>query len=294
MSPPLVTQDEIVDLTFFVPCLNEEARVVNTLETIRAAMKRLDFSYDVLVVDDGSTDGTAAVVDRYRREHPELPIDLHSNPVNYGLAHSYVDTAFRGRGRYYFLAWGDGGWTSDTLVSILENLGAADLVVPYLASVTGKPPLRRFLSRVYTQLVNLLGGHSLHYYNGGLLCPRYCVLRWAPRNMGFSGFLAELITLMLDQGADIIEVPISATDWKTDQGSSVLTLRNLASTGHSLLNIALRRVRNWMFGRPRAGFEPALGGQLSNARVFDTRSMDHPRFDSISSYVEPGQPSKAA
>jgi glycosyltransferase involved in cell wall biosynthesis len=75
-----------IDFTLFVPCLNEAQRVEGTLETVRLALAQLGRTYEVLVVDDGSTDDTFAVVERYRTAHPEMPIQLHRNPVNCGVA----------------------------------------------------------------------------------------------------------------------------------------------------------------------------------------------------------------
>ena len=44
-----------------------------------------------LVIDDGSTDNTADIVKHYCEAHKELPIRLHRNAKNRGLAYSYVD-----------------------------------------------------------------------------------------------------------------------------------------------------------------------------------------------------------
>ena len=64
---------EELDLTIFVPCYNEATRIEGTLSTIREAHGELRLTYEVIVVDDGSTDDTAAIVERYRAAHPDFP-----------------------------------------------------------------------------------------------------------------------------------------------------------------------------------------------------------------------------
>ena len=63
-----------IDLTFFVPCLNEEERVIPTVKTIQDAMRRFPYSYEVLIVDDGSSDRTVDVAEEFRASHPEMSI----------------------------------------------------------------------------------------------------------------------------------------------------------------------------------------------------------------------------
>src|SRR5690242_526260 len=97
-ATPWTTPDglrEDLDLTLFIPCLNEEKRVVPTIETVRAAMRDLNFSYEILVTDDGSHDRTSEVVTEYMKTNPDVPLRLHRNPGNVGLARSFVDASFR-------------------------------------------------------------------------------------------------------------------------------------------------------------------------------------------------------
>jgi glycosyltransferase involved in cell wall biosynthesis len=98
---------EELDLTIFVPCFNEASRIEGTLETIMEAHAELPLTYEVIVVDDGSTDDTARVVEAYQDRHPSFPSRLHRNPGNQGLSRSFVETAFMGRGRFYRLVCGD-------------------------------------------------------------------------------------------------------------------------------------------------------------------------------------------
>ena len=236
---------EELDLTLFVPCLNEENRVVPTLETVREALAGLGLTYEVIVVDDGSTDGTAKVVEEYCSKNPGLPIVLQRNPKNMGLSYSFVDAAFRGRGRYYRLVCGDNVEPRESMIKIIQQMGKADIVIPYYPSLPGKSRIRKSISRMYTVIVDLLSGHHIRYYNGCALYSRFQVMRWASYNYGF-GFQADLITKLLDEGATYVEVPIEGIHLTRERGSAI-NFRNFLSTGHTLLEIFIRRVRKMVY-----------------------------------------------
>jgi glycosyltransferase involved in cell wall biosynthesis len=238
--------DNWLDLTLCIPCLNEQERICATLDTVSDTMRDLPFTYEVLVIDDGSTDKTAALVEEYAERYPELPIHLHRNPHNRGLTRSYVDAAFLGRGKYFRLVCGDNVEPKETLLTIFCQLGKADMVIPYHIMAGPKPWLRRVLSQVYTKLVNTLSGYNLHYYNGCALHLRYNVMRWGPYSFGF-GFQAELITRLLDEGATFVEVPVHATHVEKSGRNSAINLRNFFSVGHTLLEVFVRRLRKQVF-----------------------------------------------
>jgi glycosyltransferase involved in cell wall biosynthesis len=238
--------DNTLDLTIVIPCLNEEKNIVDTLDTVAAAMRELSWTYEALVIDDGSVDRTAEIVQKYRDAHPELPIRLHRNPQNVGLTRTYVDGAFLGRGKYYRLVCGDNVEPKQTLVAVFSELGKADLIIPFHPPVPGKSAFRRALSQTYTFLVNTLSGYRVHYYNGLPLTLRYNVMRWGPYSFGF-GFQAELITRLLDEGATFTEIPVVATHREKAGGNSALNLRNFLSVTHTLIEILLRRVRKSAF-----------------------------------------------
>lgn len=238
--------DSPIDVSFVVPCLNEEAHVEVTLEALISAMSELPFTYEVLVVDDGSTDRTGQVVEAYMRAHPEAPIRLHRNPRNRGLTRSYMDGAFLARGKYYRQVCGDNAEPKETLVAVLRHLGEADIVIPYHLEVPGKSTFRKWLSRFYTHLVNTLSGYRIHYYNGLAVHLRYNVMRWGPYSFGF-GFQAELITRLLDEDATYIEVPVVARHQEKSGPNSALNLKNYLSVAHTLLNISIHHVRKSAF-----------------------------------------------
>jgi len=245
-AKPLPPLDGEVDVTLMVPCLNEAANIAPTLDHIASAMRELPYSYEILVIDDGSTDGTSAVVEEYAEAHPDLPLRLHRHAANRGLTRTYVDGAFLARGRYYRQVCGDNVEQKDVLIASLAPLGKADMIIPYRLKTPGKSPFREWLSRLYTHLINLLSGYNLRYYNGQATHIRYNVMRWGPYSFGF-GFQAELITRLLDEGATYIEVPVGGTHTNKAGKNSALNLRNFLSVTHTLMETLIRRIRRQTF-----------------------------------------------
>jgi glycosyltransferase involved in cell wall biosynthesis len=237
------------EITVIVNCYNEEALITDTLENVTGALRETGCSYEVIVVDDVSTDNSAGRVREYLQKYSALPIKLKINERNRGLATNYIDTAFEARGKYYRLCCGDNPESKEILVEVLRHIGKADIVIPYQNQneIEGKSLFRRLLSDTFTLLVNVISGNNVKYYNGLAIHLRYNVMRWHPSSYGF-GFQADMITRLLDEGASYIQVPSSSIDRKGG-GSSALTLRNLLSVTHTLLELAIRRLRNLLYGR---------------------------------------------
>jgi len=255
------------DLTLFVACYNEEAGIIATLDTVVAAADEVGISYDIVIIDDCSTDRSVELVVDYLRTHPTLPITLYVNEVNQGVGSNYAEGSFRGRGAYYRMICGDDVESRETLVSIFRHIGAADMVIPYPGDTTFRGPFRRFVSWSFTALVNLLSGYSIRYYNGLAVHRRYNVMRWHSNSHGF-GFQADLITRLLDLNATYVEVP-SYPNERAGGATKAFKFRNICSVGHTLLEIWLRRLGKLVY--PAATRRP-----LQNVRIYRADDLSGP------------------
>jgi glycosyltransferase involved in cell wall biosynthesis len=242
-SAPGRLPDSVLDISFFVPCYNEEANVLGAIDKLVRACTKLGLSYEILVFDDCSRDRTVEVVENYRSANPGVPVRVFVNSVNRGVARNFFEGAFRARGRHYRLVCGDDVEPLESHERLLQHMGDADVIVPYFTSIKGRPLHRHLLSRAYTWLVNRASGNSLQYYNGCPIYRRFDVLRFHVETTGF-GYQAEFLTRLIYEGRSLVEVPLVSID---REGSGSVNIRNGVSVGHSLLKIALRRMRVSLF-----------------------------------------------
>jgi dolichol-phosphate mannosyltransferase len=229
-----------VDITFYVPCLNEERNVPGTLDVIGKAVAATGVSYEILVVDDGSTDRTSAVVESFGAAHPDVPLRLIRNPRTQGVGYNFAAGARVGRGKYYMLVNGDNVERVEVLTALLGRLGQADILIPYFGRLDQRPLARRLVSRAFARLVNVLSGTKVHYYNGAVVHLRENVVRWHPGTRGFA-YQAELITRLIRHGASYIEMEVPGQE-RQQGASKAFRLRNFLSVSGSLARILLRRL----------------------------------------------------
>lgn len=235
------------EITFFVACLDEENNIQATFENIITAVKKFGYTYQILVIDDCSTDRTVEIIEDYIRKHPDIRIDLVKNKENRGLGRNYVDASYLSSGEYFKLVNGDNAEPQESLVAIIGNLGKADMIIPFFGSNDKRNSSRTILSKFFTRLVNFISNNQLAYYNGPVLHKRINIIRWHSDTYGFA-YQAEIITRLLEEGATYIEINI--VNIPRHEGiTKAFRLMNILSVSHSLLQIMIRRMRGILFFR---------------------------------------------
>ena len=216
-----------IDLTIFVSCYNETPYIIRTLDTLRGALAELNFTYEIIVIDDCSRDGSADLVEDYIRANPTERLLLRRNKHNIGWAQNYIDGAFIGKGKYYRIVCGDASEPKDTMIKVFREIGnrryhhslLCDQCRPRLAS-------RLSVKRLYRVSSTSSADFTLNYYNGLPVHLRYNVMRWHSNTRGF-GFQADIICLLLEQGFTFKEVPVFAVEQKGGK-STALSLQECA------------------------------------------------------------------
>ena len=85
MLSEMVKNKYTYEISFFVPCLNEEENVIPTIKTIQSALENFDFTYEIIIVDDNSEDKTYEVAKKYKTENPLLNINLIKHDKTIGM-----------------------------------------------------------------------------------------------------------------------------------------------------------------------------------------------------------------
>lgn len=121
-GPVTAAPESRVEISIILPAFQEEQGIVPLLDRIGSVMEPLGRSWEVLVVDDGSTDGTAArALERGAR--------VVSHPYNIGNG-AAVKTGIReARGRVLVMMDADGQHDPADIPRLLEHVGTHDMVV---------------------------------------------------------------------------------------------------------------------------------------------------------------------
>lgn len=193
-------------LSIIMPAFNEAGNVQAAVLNVLTAARRSGLDeYELILVDDGSTDGTGRLVDRLAAQSSQIRAIHH--PRNAGLRVAYESGLSAAALPYVTWIPGDGEMALESVEAIFRAIGTVDLVIPYHGTPERRTWFRRLLTWGSTTQINWLLGHDLHYFQGTVIYPT-ALARQLPRTEAGFFFNAEMLASALDAGYSYVEVPL--------------------------------------------------------------------------------------
>lgn len=198
--------DRNLSISVFFPTFNERENLPLMVGKMRAVLERVADAWEIIIVDDGSVDGTSALADDLAAEDPRVRVVHHGQNRGYGAAlRSGIEAA---RMEVIFYTDSDNQFDVEELVGFLPELEHADLVVGYRRH-RQDPPGRLFVARVYNLIIRLLFGLKVKDIDCSFKLGRRSLLQ-SFRLCSDTGLGdAELLLKAQRRGARIVELPVS-------------------------------------------------------------------------------------
>lgn len=238
-APPIAvtagTEQRKTSISVIVTAFNEEQDLRSTILSAMEALRFVEgLDVEIVIVNDGSSDGTASVADALEREFPLVRCVHHKTNRGWGAAfRSGLEAA-----RHDYLTWipGDNLISIPMIREILKHVGQADLVCAFNVNTECRTRLRRLISSVYSFTYRTtfdLPLRSIH------TTPVYPVklLRETPlRSHGYS-LASEIMVKLLRQGCTFQELPGYMNP--SQNHSSALRIKNLIEVMYSYLRLII-------------------------------------------------------
>ncbi|MDT5270432.1 MAG: hypothetical protein QOH49_2618 [Acidobacteriota bacterium] len=224
-------------ISVFFPAYNDEASIAGLVGDALAVLPSLTDDFEVIVVDDGSTDGTAAVLDELAREDARLSIVHHESNRGYGAA---LRTGFASATKeLVFYTDGDGQYDVRELARLWPLLDEkVDIVNGYkLQRADGWQ--RKVLGAAYNGLAHLLFSIPIRDVDCDFRLLRRRAVERVELVSSSGSICVELVHKLHRSGCVFAETPVQHRP-RAHGRSQFFTPRRVGRTALDLLSLWLR------------------------------------------------------
>lgn len=174
---------EPLGITVVMPALNEEANIgAAVCDTLRA-FDSFGLDGEVVIVNDGSTDGTAAVVRTLMAEDARVRTIAHDEP--HGIGASFWDGVDQAAKEAVVMLPGDNENDPRECFRYTGLLADVDIIIPFVLNHGARSATRKIVSFAYQFIINLSFGTSFNYTNGTVIYRRCVLSEITQRSTGF-------------------------------------------------------------------------------------------------------------
>jgi len=237
-------------LSYVVPAFNEVNNIEPTIETLNAISVECGLGdFEIIVIDDGSTDGTAQKIVALTQRFPNVVSVKHDRNQGVGMAiRSGIAVV---RFPQFLIVPGDNDVPHELVRLMLSVRTRADLILSAPLNKEIRPLWRNAASMFYQLFYMVVFRTFVSYINGPGVWPTERMRQVTLRAPGFS-IIAELNIKMLRSGCTFAEVP--AYFRHGPKTRSTITLRNFMEVARSFVALAYEvhvRSRQQFASRPR-------------------------------------------
>jgi glycosyltransferase involved in cell wall biosynthesis len=218
-------------VSIFIPAYNEEKNIKDAIQNVGKAVAPHASEYEILVVDDGSTDSTADIVKEMMKK--DTHIKLIQNSTNESIGPSLIKASKVAKYMYYSVFPGDNDMKADVFEPLLKMAAEADLIICYPRDTSVRSPLRQLLSRAFVQGMNIMFGVHLRYFTGPYILKTELVRSYPLKTQGFTIY-AELKIRPIRDGHSYKEIPFDHIG-RAHGNSKALSLKSIWRTVSAIL-----------------------------------------------------------
>ncbi len=194
-----------ISLSVVLPAHNEEANIEVVVRSCLEVLPRLVSDFEIVVVDDGSRDATAQILDRLASED-ERVVALH-HEVNRGYGDALMTGIASTRGEYVMFMDSDRQFDIADLERLLPYIGAYDVVAGFRLR-RQDPPLRLLYAHIFNMAVRVFFGIRVRDIDCAFKVFRGDLLRGMRLEIGGALINTEMLAKARRQGATLTEVGV--------------------------------------------------------------------------------------
>jgi dolichyl-phosphate beta-glucosyltransferase len=233
-------RDDRAVLSIIVPAYNEEQRLPATLARMREYLDGRDEPYELLVVDDGSADGTLELARKVAQDWPQMEVLALATNSGKGAAVRLGMLTAKGEERVFSDA------DLSTPIEEMERLRAAlhgscavaiaSRALPESQIDVHQPGRREVMGRTYNRMLRVAALRGLHDTQCGFkaFTAEAAVAGFEPLRTLRFGFDAEVLLRARRLGWTVAEVPVR---WEHKEDSRVSALRDSFGTLYDLMRL---------------------------------------------------------
>jgi glycosyltransferase involved in cell wall biosynthesis len=260
-------QKSVIDLSIIIPALNEEENISRAIRDTLKAFSEYGLKGEIIVVNDGSTDETAKIVDDLAGSEITHRIRMVHHTTPQGLGMAFRDGAMEARGNVVAFMPGDGENDPGEIMRYFRLMDQVDMVVPFVYNKEVRPKIRNLISTIFRMIVNLTFGVNFNYTNGTVLYRRVILDSNPNQSRGFF-FQTENVVRAVWSGYLFAEAPYRL-EVRSGGESKAISWKSLAEVMRNYLSL----VKEIYFSpEKKAARRPAMG-TISDLRRSETQKI---------------------